>query len=177
MLIKCKYDALVNPKTLLPHPKNSNEHSGEQITRLAEILDYQGQRAPVVVSNLSKFIVKGHGTTLSAIKLNAKEIAVVYQDFENEDQEYAFLTSDNAIAEWSNLNLGKINEHIQFLGPELNLDMLGLKDFKIDPQITNNKQVSNSEQYIVSIICKNENEMADVFEEMKERGFECKLIT
>ena len=133
MKIVCKYDELVNPKLLKPHPKNRNKHPKDQIERLAKILNYQGQRAPVVVSNLSKCIAKGHGTTLSAIELKAKEIAVVYQDFENEDQEYAFIQSDNAIAEWAELDLSGINFDLQDLGPDLDLDLLGLKDFVLEP--------------------------------------------
>ena len=95
MNIHCKYDELVSPKTLKLHPKNRNQHPKDQIDRLAKLIEYQGIRAPIVVSNLSGFIVKGHGTLMALQKLGLKEIPVVYQKFENEDQEYAFLQSDN----------------------------------------------------------------------------------
>ena len=57
---------------------------------------------------------------------------VVYQDFDNVDQEYAFIQSDNAIALWAELDFSGINADIGELGPDFNIDMLGLKDFTID---------------------------------------------
>jgi hypothetical protein len=130
--IKCKYDELVDPKKLIPHPKNRNRHPKDQINRLAGLIAYQGIRAPIVVSNLSKCIVKGRGTVLACIKNNIKEVPVVYQDFENYDQEYAFIQSDNAIQNWADLNMPAINMDIGDLGPDFNIEMLGIKDFVID---------------------------------------------
>lgn len=133
MNIKCSYTELVDTHKLTKHPKNPNKHSKEQIDRLSKIIDYQGQRSPVVVSKLSGFVVVGHGRLEAMKKLGWEKIAVDYQDFENEAQEYAHLTADNAIAEWAQLDLSKINMDILDLGPELDLDMLGLKDFVVEP--------------------------------------------
>lgn len=133
MIIQCKYDELVNVDELKPYPKNRNKHSKEQIERLSKILIYQGVRAPIVVSKLSGCIVKGHGT-LEAIKKNSwLKAPIVYQNFDNEEQEYAFVQSDNAIASWAELDLSGINSDLGDLGPEFDLDLLGLKDFVLDP--------------------------------------------
>ncbi len=132
MEIKCLYDELVPPTSLIPHPKNRNQHPPDQITRLSNIIKYQGVRAPIVVSKLSGYIVKGHGTLLAETEAGLKQVPVVYQDFENEDQEYLFLQSDNAIAEWSTLDFSGINLDIPDLGP-IDIDLLGIKNFSIDP--------------------------------------------
>lgn len=132
MIVHCKYDKMIPVNELISHPKNRNDHSKDQIERLAKILSYQGLRAPIVVSTLTGFIVKGHGT-LEAIKKNKwPDAPVVLQDFETSDQEYAFLTSDNAIASWSELDLSGINTDIGDLGPDFNIDMLGIKDFVLE---------------------------------------------
>lgn len=131
MKINCKYDELVDPKILKNYARNRNRHTAEQITRLAKLLEYQGQRAPIIISNLSKQIVKGHGTRDAILMNGWEKCAVVYQDFDNEDQEYAFVQSDNAIAEWSTLDLSAINLDLPSLGLT-NIDLLGLKDFKVD---------------------------------------------
>lgn len=81
MKIHCKYDELVNPKTLKNHPKNRNKHSQDQIERLAKLYDFHGIRHPVIVSKLSGYIVAGHGRKAAAVKAGIKEIPVVYQDF------------------------------------------------------------------------------------------------
>lgn len=117
---------------LKPHPKNRNQHSKEQVARLAQIIKYQGWRSPIIVSKLSGFIVAGHGRLEAAYKLKQKEVPVVYQDFIDEAQEYAFLVSDNAIASWSELDLSGINTDIGDLGPDFNIDLLGIENFTIE---------------------------------------------
>jgi hypothetical protein len=133
VVVHCKYDELVSVGKLKPFEKNRNKHSPEQIERLAKLLGYQGIRAPIVVSKLSGCIVKGHGT-LAAIKENGwKQAPVVFQEFADSDQEYSYVQSDNAIAEWAELDLSGINSDIGDLGPEFDVDMLGIKDFLLDP--------------------------------------------
>ena len=130
--IHCKYDRLVAVGDLKSHPKNRNEHPSDQIQRLAKMLAYQGLRAPIVVSELSGYIVKGHGTVM-ALKVNKwKEVPVVIQHFDSEEQEYAFVQGDNAIAAWAELNLSDVNGDVQDLGPDFDIDLLGIKGFKID---------------------------------------------
>lgn len=132
-MIHCKYDELVDPKTLKDHPKNRNKHKKEQIDRLAELYAYHGVRHPIIVSKTSGYIVAGHGRKAAAIKAKIKEYPVVYQEFENQDKEYAFIQADNAIALWAELDLGGINTDILDLGPDFDINMLGIKDFVIEP--------------------------------------------
>lgn len=134
MNIHCKYDELIQVNELKPHPKNRNKHPKDQIQRLAEILKYQGIRAPIVVSNQTGFIVKGHGTCEAMRKNDPLFLApIVFQDFESEEQEYAYIQSDNAIANWAELDLSGINLDLPDLGPSFNVDMLGLKNFELEP--------------------------------------------
>ncbi len=123
----------VHVDTLKPNPKNMNHHSDAQVERLAKILAYQGFRTPIVVSNLSGFMMKGH-CTLKAAKLNGWEkVPVSFQDFDDLDAEYAYMVSDNGIASWSNLDLAEINAELANLGP-FDTDLLGLKSFTLDPR-------------------------------------------
>lgn len=131
--IDCSYDKLVDINALVPNPKNNNRHSVEQIQRLSKIIEFQGMRSPIVVSNRSGFIVKGHGR-LEALKLlNETQAPVDYQDYENEAQEYADMTADNSIARWAELDLESLNNELKEF-PELDVDLLGILDFKI-PEI------------------------------------------
>lgn len=131
--IKCSYDELVPLHKLVQHPKNPNKHPEDQIEMLAKIIDYQGMRSPIVVSNQSGFITKGHGRLAALQKLGWEQAPVNFQDYENDAQEYADITADNAIAEWASLDLSQINKDIIDLGPELDIEMLGIKDFEIEP--------------------------------------------
>jgi len=128
--IKSKEIKLVDIDLLVENPKNNNKHPPEQIERLAKIIKHSGFRNPLTVSNRSGFVIAGHGRIEAARQLGMKELPVIYQDFENEAQEYAHLTADNEIARWAELDKHLVYEHIGSY-PELNLEMLGIKDFDI----------------------------------------------
>lgn len=130
MKIKCSYTELVPLKKLVPHDKNRNKHPKDQIERLAKIIDFQGQRHPIIVSKRSGKIVAGHGRFAALKKLKWDKAAVDYQDFKTEEEEYAFLVSDNAIALWAELELDNIKLDLEDLKP-LDLDLLGLKDLSL----------------------------------------------
>jgi hypothetical protein len=165
MKINCAHDALVEPHKLVPNAKNPNAHPPEQIKRLAQIIDYQGQRHPVIVSKRSGFVVVGHGR-LEAIKsLGWDKIAVNYQDFESEAQEYAFVVSDNAIAEWAELDLGAINSEMLDLGPDFDIDLLGIRDFVIEPADGELPDLSADEPDCQSVTFVLSNEQKDILDE------------
>lgn len=131
--IKCSYKKLVPIQDLKPHPRNRNKHPKEQIDRLAKIVKYQGIRSPIKVSNLSGYITAGHGRLDVFKKLKLKEVPVDFQDYENEEQEYADIQADNAIASWAELDLSGINADVPELGPDFDIDLLGIKDFALEP--------------------------------------------
>lgn len=133
MKVHCVCDELVSISDLKPHPKNRNNHSSEQIDRLAKILEYQGWRYPIKVSKRSGFITSGHGRLAAAKKLKWKQVPISRQDYESDEQEYADVQSDNAIASWAELDLSGINTDIADLGPEFDIDLLGIKDFELEP--------------------------------------------
>ena len=125
ILVKCGFDKILPVNGLVRHKKNPNKHPKDQIQRLADIIEYQGWTYPINVSNLTGQIVSGHGR-LEAAKLKGwTEVPVKYIDFENDDQEYACVVSDNSIASWAELDFSFINGEIQNLGPEFNIDLLG----------------------------------------------------
>lgn len=132
-MIRCEYSELVDIHKLQPNPKNPNKHPENQIDRLAKIIDYQGMRSPIVVSKRSGFITKGHGRLEALKKLGWTQVPVDYQDYDNEAQEYADMVADNAIAEWAAQDLSKINMDMLDFGPDLDVDLLGIEDFVIEP--------------------------------------------
>lgn len=139
ILCRCPFDKMLKSADLKHHPKNPNSHDEEQINRLAEILKYQGWRYPIKVSNQSGYITSGHGRLAAALKLGLTEVPISFQDYDNEDQEYADLVADNAIASWSILDRAQIDIEIKNFPTDFNLDLLGIKDFsfdanKLDPQ-------------------------------------------
>jgi hypothetical protein len=144
--VHCLYDALEPVTTLKPHPKNRNRHPQEQIERLAKVLAYQGFRYPVKVSKRSGFITSGHGR-LEAAKLNGwTTVPVNFQDYDSDEQEYADVQADNAIASWSELDLSGINADLGDLGPDFDLDLLGIERFSLVPEVELSAAVADESQ-------------------------------
>lgn len=65
--------------------------------------------------------------------MGMEKVPVTYQEFENEAQFYAFVASHNAIASWAKLDLAMVNVEMIDFGPDFDVDMLGIKDFVIEP--------------------------------------------
>jgi hypothetical protein len=127
-----KYDKLAIIKNLKPSKYQRNKHPAEQILRLAKIMATHGVRHPIHISKRSGNICFGHGR-LEAAKLNGwTKFPIVYQDFKSDDEEYICVQSDNAISEWSELDLSAINNDLAEFGP-FDIELLGMKDFLIDP--------------------------------------------
>ena len=130
--IHCKHDELVDCDKLIPHAKNYNTHPKSQIEKLARVLELNGVRHPIIVSKRSGFIVAGHGR-LEAANLNKWEkMPVVYQEFENEAKEYAFMISDNKIAELAVQDGEKLNALIAEMNGKVDFGSLGMKESELN---------------------------------------------
>lgn len=132
--VNCSYSKMVDVHKLVVNPKNPNKHPDKQIEMLAKIIDYQGMRSPIVVSQRSGFVTKGH-CRLSALKLlNWSKVPVDYQEYESEAQEFADMIADNKIAELAdhddNFMIDSIKE-LELI--DMDFELLGMADFQIDP--------------------------------------------
>lgn len=108
----CAYDKLMNPKDLVGNPRNPNQHPKDQIQLLAHIIQSQGWRAPITVSNQSGYVVRGHGRLAAALEFGAECVPVDYQNYSNEAEEWADLIADNRLAELSEIDNVKIADLI-----------------------------------------------------------------
>jgi len=104
MKVNCSHTKLVNIKDLKTNPRNPNVHPENQILLLAKILKASGWRSPVVVSNLSGLIVKGHGRLQAAKVAGFNKVPVDFQDYETAEEETADLIADNRLAELSDFD-------------------------------------------------------------------------
>ena len=123
----------VDINEIKPHPKNPNKHTKEQIERLAKNIKELGFRNPLIVSRSSGYLIAGHGRLEAAKKLSLKKIPIIEQEFKRHEDEYAHLVADNALASWAELDLSQINTDILDLGPDFDIELLGIKGFEIEP--------------------------------------------
>ncbi|MGV8130660.1 MAG: ParB N-terminal domain-containing protein [Candidatus Pacearchaeota archaeon] len=185
MKILCSYTKLVPVKDLVPHPDNENRHSEEQVRVLAGLIERDGYRFPIVVSNLSGMIASGHGRHL-ALQLLGEEFAPVdFQDFEDPIQELRVRTADNQIARYAEfqshqfkLNLEKYDIDISEIKPEefgmLNCEFLELPKFDLDDDSDKIEDEENR-KFIVEVQLPNEMEMQDIYDDMISRGYVARI--
>lgn len=178
MEIKAKEVKTVSIDSIIPNPKNPNSHPKEQIERLSKLIKNTGFRSPLIVSNQSGFLVVGHGRLEAAKKLGMKEIPVIFQDFKNEADEYAFLTADNAIGSWSELDLEKIKiETLDF--EDFDLEMLGMKNFSIlemAEESSESDSESETEKLSLQVDLPNELELQDLYDDLLSKGYLVKKL-
>lgn len=156
-----------------------NSHSKEQIARLEKLIEFQGFRNPIIVSNRTGFVVAGHGRIEAARNMGMSLVPVMYQDFDSEAQEYAYMVSDNAIASWSELDLSAVNTEMLDLGPDFDIDMLGVKDFTIEPiekfEMEDELRDDMNKKFILKITFPNDMEMMDIHDDLVSRGYIVKV--
>lgn len=132
--IYCAYKELADITTLIPNPRNPNQHPKKQIELLAKIIQSQGWRAPITVSNRSGFVVRGHGRLQAAQLLGLDQVPVDRQDYATEAEEWADLIADNRIAELSEID----DSILASLLAEVNIG-----DFDMDLTGFSEKQINN----------------------------------
>jgi hypothetical protein len=160
--------------------KNRNRHSEEQINRLAKIISYQGFRNPLTISNQSGLCVAGEGRYLAAKKLGLTELPVCFQDFDDQDQETAHGIADNAIqGQWMDLDLSGINSDLIELGPDFNIENLGMKNFMLDLSDINLEEKppldDENKKYVIEVHFPNDCEMNDIKDDLLSRGYIVKV--
>lgn len=135
MKFDCKFDAMVNVGEIKPHPKNNNKHPQEQIEAFMKTIKKMDVwRIPLIISKHSGFLVSGHLRLIAAKELGLLQLPVVYQDFESDAKEYQFLTFDNEIARWAELDFESVKFELDNF-PDLEWDDLGIKDLSLDDKI------------------------------------------
>ena len=179
--IKSESITLVDIDSIIPNPKNANRHSIEQIKRLEKLITYQGFRNPLIVSNRTGFLIVGHGRLEAAINLGLEKLPVIYQDFIDEAQEYAYLISDNEIARWAELDTQSVYDNLNDLNLEdFDIGLLGIEKFDLlDEKINEIDDLSESDVHIfaVEVRLKNEMEQQDLYDDLVNKGFDCKVMS
>lgn len=137
--VRCAHTRMVPVSELKPYPRNPIRHPENQIALLSRIIREQGWRNPIVVSNLSGYIVKGHGRYQAAVRLGLKTVPVDFQDYPSESMEKADRLADNAIEnlredDWENIRV-EMADLDTLLGDDIFLTAIELPEVPLRPKI------------------------------------------
>lgn len=180
MEIKSKEITLVPTTKLVEYPKNAHVHSPEQIDRLVKLIEHYGFRDPLIVDadvqqDGTHWVMAGNGRLKAALEIGTSLVPVVFQSFKSDDEKYGFMVSHNAIGKdsWASLNLDLIKTEVLDLGPDFNIDMLGMMNFNILGMVTDEDETKNEsdKKLLLQVELPNELERRDLYDDLISKGY------
>lgn len=167
---------------LIPYIKNSRTHSPQQIQQLAASIKEFGWTNPILLDG-DNGIIAGHGRLAAARLLNQIEVPTIQLNGLNENQKRAYIIADNKLALNAGWDIEFLNLEIKDLqdaGFDLNLMGFSAEELKEfapnEDKIIEDMNIKDESRNLLMIECISEHELQNLFEEMQERGFECKIL-
>jgi ParB-like chromosome segregation protein Spo0J len=168
---------------LIPYVNNARTHSDEQVDQIASSIREFGFRSPVLVGK-DNMIIAGHGRVLAAKKLGLKVVPYIDCSDMTEIQTKAYILADNRIALNAGWDAQMLSLEIQGLAvSDIDMQLLGFSDKELDQYLGNaeddvigDETIDDGNKNLLMVECITENELQQLFDEMKERGFECKIL-
>ena len=163
-------------KDLKPYKKNAKKHSKEQVEQIVNSIKEFGFTQPVIVDKNNE-VVAGHGRILGAKKAGLKSVPTVCLEDLTEEQIKAYRLVDNKLNE-SEWDYGLLDEELENLTEDIDMDLFGFALEEQQEKETKKKvEFEIKEKYEVHIICKDEKQMEQVYNDVKGYGQECKLVS
>lgn len=182
--VYCRCTEMRSVATLVEHPRNPNVHPESQLKLLAEVIRGNGWRQPVTVSDLSGYIIKGHGRYQAAKLAGFAEVPVEVQHYENEAAEMADMLADNRIAELSNMDTAQLIDNLGTL-PEDTLGLAGFTQEEFEkllgeaaPEdgVGDTEGITAESQYGVIVMCDSEAEQEKTYNALTAQMYKCKVV-
>ena len=163
-------------KELKPYKKNAKKHSKEQVEQIANSIKEFGFTQPVIIDKHNS-VVAGHGRILGAKKAGLKQVPTVCLEDLTEEQIKAYRLVDNKLNE-SEWDYSLLDEELENLTEDIDMDLFGFEMEEQQEKETKKKvEFEIKEKYEIHIICKDEKQMEQVYNNVKGYGQECKLVS
>lgn len=163
-------------KELKPYKKNAKKHSKEQVEQIANSIKEFGFTQPVIIDKHNS-VVAGHGRILGAKKAGLKQVPTVCLEDLTEEQIKAYRLVDNKLNE-SEWDYSLLDEELENLTEDIDMELFGFELEEQQEKETKKKvEFEIKEKYEVHIICKDEKQMEQVYNDVKGYGQECKLVS
>lgn len=186
----------VDINAIKPYENNARLHSSIQINQIMQSIKEFGFTNPLIIDTEYNLIA-GHGR-LEALKqlnkidfkdnsiLNAPCIQV--KDL-SDTQKRALCLADNQIALNSTWDNEKLKDELEKLANEnFNFDCIGFGDSVFDDFIDDEAELNTDdmttqhdkelkEKFTLCIECTNESELKVLYDDFKDKGYTCKIIT
>lgn len=159
-------------KDLKPY-KNNPRHNAKAIKPVKESILKFGFKVPIVIDK-NNVIVCGHTRFYASKEIGLEKVPCIVADDLTDEQINAFRLVDNRTAEFADWNFDKLAEELSDL-QDFDFEPFGFDDLMAGLQPL--EEETEQANLIKSLNVKSENlkELNDLFNELVERGFICKL--
>lgn len=162
-------------------PYENNPRLNDQaVGAVANSIREFGFKVPIVVDG-DGVVVSGHTRLKAAKSLGLTEVPVIVADDLDETKIKAFRLADNKVSELAEWDESMLADELSELA-DLNYDM-GQFDFDLDLGSEDGDDLGDipddlnvMETFALNIIVKSEQEQAELYEEMIERGYDVKVV-
>jgi ParB-like chromosome segregation protein Spo0J len=166
---------------LVPYVNNARTHTDDQITQIAASIKEFGWGAPILIDK-DNGVIAGHARLAAAKKLKRATVPCVRLPHLTDAQRKALILADNRIAmnaDWDVQLLAVELDELRDL--KVDLSLLGFAKAELNDLIgtpnTPGGTIYDESRHLLLVECKTEPDLRALFEEMKERGLECKLMS
>jgi len=169
--------------SLIPYSNNARTHSDDQVTQIASSIKEFGFNNPILVDKTNG-VIAGHGRLMAAKKLGMDTVPCIKLEHLTDAQRKAFILADNKIALNSGWDYELLKVEVENLSDEdFRLELLGFDVNElntilgIEEEIKEDKEISDDgNRNLLLVEFDNEIELENLFNEMQERGFNCKIM-
>ena len=167
--------------SLKAYDGNAKKHDSDNIDAIANSISEFGFRNPILAWHNEDGvpeIVAGHGRAAAAKKLRMEQVPVIFVDDLTDAQRRMLTLADNQTTLMTGWDDQTLQEELDALSDLFDVDDLGF-DFKeiagdeVEPDMDIDIPESNS----LVVQCADEEQCQTLFEELKGRGFNCRVST
>lgn len=174
----------VNIDSIKVYPNNAKIHTAEQIEEIKKSIQEFGNNDPIAIDEKG-FIIEGEGRYLAQKDMGITEIEVIRLTHLSEEQKVAYMLVHNKLTMNTGFDIDLLEEELAKIS---NIDMsefeFDIKELEEELAAEENKATTSAdnnfnykEQYGVIVICKDEEEQEKIYNELHDKGYECKVVT
>ena len=181
----------VDINAIKPYENNARLHSSIQINQIMQSIKEFGFTNPLIIDTEYNLIA-GHGRLEALKQLNKIDfkdnpilnVSCIQVKDLSDTQKRALCLADNQIALNSTWDNEKLQDELEKLANEnFNFDYLGFDDSVFDGFIDDEANDDKGhdkhlkENFTLCIECNNESELQKLYDDFKDKGYKCKIIT
>lgn len=162
-----------------PFDKNPRIITDDKLNQLVESIKQFGHAGRIIVDS-NKVIIGGHANHLAMKKLGFKKVDILYPDRDLSEDEFKKLNislNKIIVGDWDFDKLNDLMDYDQLIDlgfEETDFD-IEVEDYEFDRDKELANEITIKSQYGVIVICDDEAQQKEVFDNLTEQGYNIKL--